>query len=647
MRRLMTSRGGQAEQTGRVLRFCPVLCVPWLCSVIVMMFCCFSDGAFAQQASSIINSKHNLSASGPGAIRAVAEQEVCIFCHTPHNAAPIQPLWNRNVPVNVYTPYASSSLQARPGQPTGSSKLCLSCHDGTIAVGSVLSRSQPIAMAGGITTLPPGQGNLGTDLSDDHPVSFRYDATLSAQDPKIKSPSQLPPAVKLDRNQELQCTSCHDPHNDANGKFLVMNNANSQLCNACHQPQDTNIAAHAACASCHQMHSAPSGALLLRGVNASETCLKCHSSQPSDWPGENVAPDLLKLSRHYRPPERGPMIPEEGPTPGGQANPGPQDITCASCHESHTMQTGLASAPMISPKLGQVSGVNGAGALVPTAQFQYEVCFKCHGDVPVVASRITRQIVQNNTRLEFAPSAVSFHPVQAAGKNSDVPSLRGGLTTASLIYCTDCHSSDSGSTAGGTGPAGPHGSNSPPLLVARYDTLDGTTESANAYALCYRCHDRASILGNESFSGHAKHIVDQRTPCSVCHDAHGISSTQGNTTNHAHLINFDTTVVRPDSVTGRLEYRSTGPRSGLCYLTCHNVPHSPASYPGNDLGVGQAIHPPPGPITPTEPTTQPALRKQPRLQRFQQSVAPPSATPRAGAPTPALTAPTARPGAPR
>ena len=71
--------------------------------------------AQGQSASSIIKSQHNLSASGPGAIKAVNEQQVCIFCHTPHNAAPVQPLWNRNVPVNAYRVYYSSTLAASPG----------------------------------------------------------------------------------------------------------------------------------------------------------------------------------------------------------------------------------------------------------------------------------------------------------------------------------------------------------------------------------------------------------------------------------------------------------------------------------------------------------------------------------------------------
>jgi predicted CXXCH cytochrome family protein len=428
-------------------------------------------------------------------------------------------------------------------------------------------------MAGGITTLPPGHSNLGTDLSDDHPISFRFDATLASEDPKIKAPTQLPQAVKLDANQEMQCTTCHDAHNNTFGKFLVMDNTNSQLCFSCHQINDTTIAEHVSCAACHTMHTAPSGAMLLKDVNASETCLACHSSAPGENHGQDIAQDMTKISRHYRPPEHPPMSP--GPVAAADSS-----ITCSDCHEPHTMQTGTAAAPLISPKLGKVSGTTAAGGQTIAAQFEHEVCFKCHSDSAIVEPRIPRQIVQNNTRLEFVASAVSFHPVTAAGKNTDVPSLRSGaLTSASLIYCTDCHSSDTGKTAGGSGPSGPHGSSASPLLVAAYATTDNTPESAATYALCYRCHDRTSILNNESFSGHSLHVQQQNTPCSVCHDAHGISSTQGTAANHAHLMNFDTSVVFPDPLTGRIEYRSLGPRTGECTLSCHGVAHSPKQYP--------------------------------------------------------------------
>jgi hypothetical protein len=133
-----------------------------------------------------------------------------------------------------------------------------------------------------------------------------------------------------------------------------------------------------------------------------------------------------------------------------------------------------------------------------------------------------------------------------------------------------------------------HGSNYPPLLAARYETADFTPESAGAYALCYSCHNRTGsdgILSDRSFP-HDLHVRQERTPCSVCHDAHGVSSLQGTTRNNAHLINFDRTVVFPDPITGQMEYRSTGQFSGTCLLQCHGKVHSPLSYPTTGIGIG-------------------------------------------------------------
>ena len=76
----------------------------------------------------------------------------------------------------------------------------------------------------------------------------------------------------------------------------------------------------------------------------------------------------------------------------------------------------------------------------------------------------------------------------------------------------------------------------------------------------------------------SKHLRENIT-CSACHDAHGISSTQGNAINNSHLINFDRTIVFPDSRTGLLKYESLGRFTGQCYLTCHGENHSPERYP--------------------------------------------------------------------
>ncbi|MHC4429281.1 MAG: cytochrome c3 family protein, partial [Planctomycetota bacterium] len=512
----------------------------------------------AGQGQGIVDTKHNLSAIGPGAVRAATDQEVCVFCHTPHGASPVQPLWNRQLPVSPYNIYTSSALDAELGQPTGASKLCLSCHDGTIALGSIVSRNQVIGMSGGITTLPPGTANLGTDLSDDHPISFRYDSSLAARDLRLRDPHTLPTRVRLDANRELQCTTCHDAHDDTYGDFLVMDNADAALCTSCHQIDDTTVWAHASCSTCHRPHTAPSGPFLLVDETVSTTCLSCHDGSNSR--AGDVASDLLKVSNH------------DTGSPIDPPDPEPAHATCASCHEPHTMSTGSARPPGAAPSLGKVAGVSTVGASLATTSFEYQVCFRCHGDGAVtIPLWISRQIVQDNTRLEFDASAVSFHPVTAAGRNPDVPSLKPPWTESSIVLCSDCHGSDTSRKAGGSGPNGVHGSNERPLLLARYDTIDLTPESNLAYALCYRCHDRDGfdgILQDRSFP-HRLHVVEQAAPCSICHDAHGISSAQGTRLRNSHLINFDTRVVFPDPVTGRLEFEDQGVFRGSCTLMCH------------------------------------------------------------------------------
>ncbi len=516
------------------------------------------------QQMSVVNSPHNLSASGPGAIRSTTEEQVCIFCHAPHNASPIRPLWNRSMPVDAYLIYSSGALDAQPGQPTGMSKMCLSCHDGTIALGAVFSRQGPIPMSGGVTTMPTGPGLIGTDLRDDHPISFRFDSALAAADPKLRDPVSLPHEVMLDANGELQCTTCHDAHNNVYGDFLVMSNAGSALCVSCHDMGTTSIEAHDTCSSCHVSHSSPSGPYLLVQPTITETCLVCHNYLRG--PGANIAAQVALPSNHDTFSSVNPSTP---------AN---RNASCADCHEPHTMTRGATQAPLVPGNFGRIDGVSASGSPLLVAENEYEVCFKCHAEQSPVLPVVTRVSSSNNIRLEFDPSAISSHPVEGPGRNADVPSLKPGWTTQDIIRCSDCHSVN-GSDPGDGKPAGVHGSVFGPLLAANYSTMDFTRESPQAYALCYACHDRNSILGDESFAAHRKHIVDGNTSCAACHDPHGVASISGSPMNNTHLINFDTSVVRPIRSSGELEFRDTGVFTGTCTLRCHGVDHLDESYP--------------------------------------------------------------------
>jgi len=546
----------------------------------------------AQAAMSILDTKHNLSVLGPGTIKSTSMDRVCVFCHTPHRAGAIQLLWNRSDSTATYTLYGSTTLPQAVGQPTGSSRMCLSCHDGTIALGLVASSPVEIPMTQRF--LDTGAAALNTDLSDDHPISFVYDQTLSATDPEYLDPTLLMDEVTLDDSGELQCTSCHDPHDDTYGKFLVMDATASALCLACHQPTGWVASPHASsvaiwdgtlpdpwphttwttvadngCDNCHRPHGAGGHARLLNTAVEEDNCLPCHDGHVAAL---DVAAEFRKPSVHPVANTVGVHNPKEDPATMGR------HVECVDCHNPHQAKAGSGSAPAVSGPLTGVSGVDATGVAVATATNQYEVCFKCHGDTASGTAPVVRQISELNKRLQFDVNNPSFHPVEGPGVNPNVPSLLLPMTAGSVIYCTDCHANNSGPGAGGSGPAGPHGSIYPHLLERQYITADGTAESSLNYALCYKCHNRTSILNDESFTEHKKHVQEENAPCSVCHDPHGISGAQGNTTNNAHLINFDTAIVAPNSV-GLLKYESLGSFSGRCYLSCHGHDHNPEVYP--------------------------------------------------------------------
>jgi len=189
--------------------------------------------AGAQTPVSSPSNKHNLSVSGTGTVKATGTTEICIFCHAPHNTDPAPPLWNHLQSGTTYTPYTSTTMAAAPGTPTGSAKLCLSCHDGTVAIGATVSRGLQAMTGVDAAGRMTGAAVLGSNLSDDHPISF-----VPITGPQIVNPP-AGDAVKLDAHGELQCRSCHDPHRQDGdpvvNKFLVKANSSSAMCLTCHQ----------------------------------------------------------------------------------------------------------------------------------------------------------------------------------------------------------------------------------------------------------------------------------------------------------------------------------------------------------------------------------------------------------------------------
>jgi hypothetical protein len=222
----------------------------------------------------IATTKHNMSATGPGTVKSTTESRLCVFCHTPHRAITDSagvsvPLWNHSLSLASYQLFSSPTLLSPTSpdiQPDGSSRLCLSCHDGTVAIGSVVNTGTSLSSlsmqgtgVGGV--MPAGTSNVGTDLSGDHPISIELNTALinekalQCQNNLVSFKVCRPPAdspVLLEKTNNrfggtpsgvgVQCGSCHNPHEDPTPgitNFLRVGDRNNseELCSACH-PSD-------------------------------------------------------------------------------------------------------------------------------------------------------------------------------------------------------------------------------------------------------------------------------------------------------------------------------------------------------------------------------------------------------------------------
>lgn len=229
-------------------------------------------------AASIVGSYHDLAHidevhTGPdGWGRTFTDyNEVCVYCHTPHHADQTQgPLWNRYAPSTTYALYQSPTLDGAQNQPGTSSKLCLSCHDGSLAVDRIVNEPQydtepnPDNVHGtmiyprkeslvdcyschqaefapwfgdfsptAIGSYPGATVPTSSCLTDDHPVGIVYDPARDPQLVPAPPDGKFPNGVRL-VDGRVECVSCHNPHDPANRPFLVTSDEGSALCYTCH-----------------------------------------------------------------------------------------------------------------------------------------------------------------------------------------------------------------------------------------------------------------------------------------------------------------------------------------------------------------------------------------------------------------------------
>jgi len=244
--------------------------------------------AFAGRAAvaDISTTKHNfqLNTNPVHTDTTATEDGVCVFCHTPHKGAASLLLWNHQISANNYSwkdvgaggkTTGGTTYPTNLQQWAGSTKKCLSCHDGTVSVGAIYwsNAAQPaaIAMAGSDQTagkisntayiIPAGPATLtqdGTDLSGNHPVGVpysysnvaaTYNGISTGANVRLNQWVATPGAIDgtgvkifgaggagapVAGAAGIECASCHDPHGTTNTYFLRVSKSGSQLCLSCH-----------------------------------------------------------------------------------------------------------------------------------------------------------------------------------------------------------------------------------------------------------------------------------------------------------------------------------------------------------------------------------------------------------------------------
>lgn len=206
----------------------------------------------------IKNTKHDLSvgSANMGGTIAGGSNQLCIYCHTPHNASPSIPLWNRGAATNSgFTFYSSPSMKLSQGtksafEATSTSLQCMSCHSGVDGLGALITNKggEPAAALTGANAtgnisgdkIAAGKALLGSNLGNDHPVNIQMLATtVGLYDPSANTIGnglavKLPLFKGTSGSNYIECGSCHAVHDNTHLKFLRTSNKGSILCLACH-----------------------------------------------------------------------------------------------------------------------------------------------------------------------------------------------------------------------------------------------------------------------------------------------------------------------------------------------------------------------------------------------------------------------------
>lgn len=346
------------------------------------------------------------------------------------------------------------------------------------------------------------------------------------------------------------CLSCHDPHG-GKSSALLRGERYDDLCKACHgditmgRELVHGPASAGACGACHEPHAAPHPRLLAQ--SGREMCLRCHVTTGIEIDTMHVAHD----------PARG---------------------DCLVCHDPHAtdQQAMLTDEPVAlctSCHTDIAEAVNSASTQ-HAAVTSDRSCLNCHSPHATDYTKL----------LHDEPMALCF---ECHDKPIEMPDGRKLQNMKKIIEsgkslhgpvaehdCTACHEI--------------HGGGHTRLLTAEYPSDLYYPFKDSAYALCFSCHDKQSILvertdtltgfRNGDLNLHYVHVNrnDKGRSCSICHDSHAAS--------REHHIR-DKTPFGPQGWMLPINFK-VEPEGGSCAAGCHRALSysrtNPVVYPTDD-----------------------------------------------------------------
>ena len=508
--------------------------------LLICVFVALASSLAAQaQLSADVLGSHNLSPGGTSPIQGTVSAP-CLYCHAPHSTRtatlPV-PLWTQQLSsVQSYQVYTSTTMvnQTNPSPPLGSdSTLCLSCHDGTVAPGTLQPWGQ-VPMTGSMNATDI----LGTNLQSVHPFSFVLPLKANPAD-LVPSLTANPPSTADTTgvvnliNGNVECTSCHNPHVqniDPNSNFLVINNSNSALCLACHStiPSGTGMG----------MSTASQTAVVSGGAKVA-TANKVNPLEGWKTSIHATTPNRVATQASLE------AFGGAGEVTGKKTSLGSYPTVaqngCLSCHTSHNAKS---PASLLRGSYDQA-------------------CLLCHGggsNVSPAAPNILAELSLPKIGHSFPQTN---HPHQAG---------EGALLNQNRhATCVDCHNGHSSKRVA-VFPGGPELRPSQGRVegISATDGITVLNPAVNQYENCLRCHGTSTgKVTNSEFGYTPIRAVAASDPLNVI-PQFGLIATSSHPVMHDRRSAFPQPSLRTNmlNLDGSTPGRSMGVRI-LC-TDCHN-----------------------------------------------------------------------------